>query len=702
MVQLVNFHLTRAPRLLLCAVVLILISFPGCLSIDEPAPPTSKNIDEMEVPAGFLFQTVDEKEVRITILDNEDHPLKGVPVYLYTDSVTASTGAILSGQTDANGKWEGRFAAESWRESVIVHTPYIGLTFDRFISLEAGSEIIEVTLGGSDPILYDEPENRVGDIAAGLGSSPIRRVGQSDNFSKRYVYLGSYDKEGVPDYLEPQRDAITQDLLDLINNTVPEGSQVPKDNPQYIADGVSSDTRLKDSCAVWVTFVHEGAGYRNALGYYVYDLANPPTSTDDIDSLYILFPNTSYAGSGGGLHSGDKIHLGNFSPGTGIGWFLVNNGWNSGTQTVDDVWDTKWSNPAFNTFTGKSTRQHVAMLIDPEREILLLGMEDIARPGGDKDFNDAVFYVTSNPFEAIDEEDIPLTKPPEGNDKDDDGVIDHNDAYPDDEDKAFDSYSPGLNTFGSLAFEDLWPKKGDYDMNDVVVEYNVHTITNIANEVTQLRIRLVPKAFGGSLKNGMGIELNCAPTDIASVSGSALNRGLLTISGNGTEAGQAKAVIIAFEDGHKYIGASAGVLVNTEVGQTVYTADTLKLVIDFATPIPQAQLGYAPFNPFIYINQVRGRELHLKNNFPTSLADRTFFGTEADASNPTANAYYQTDTGLPWAIHLPVAFDYPVERTPVPRAHVKFINWVESAGSTFADWYLNTSGYRTPAEIYKP
>lgn len=699
MVQLVNFHLALTPRLLSCAVVLLLISFSGCLSIDEPAPPAEKSIDEMEIPAGFLFQTVDEKEVRITILDNEDQALKGVPVSLFADSVTASQGPVLSGQTDANGQWSGRFVVESWRESMIVHTPFIGLPFERLISLEQGSGTIDMTLGGSNPILYEEPENRAGKIA--WGSSPIRRVRQSDNFSNRYVYLGSYNRNGVPDYLESQRDPITQDLLDLINNTVPEGSQVPRDNPQYIADGIPSDTRLTDSCSVWVTFVHEGAGYRNALGYYVYDLNNPPASTDDIDSLYILFPNTSFAGSGGGLYSGDKVSLGNFSPGTGIGWFLVNNGWNSGSQTVNDVWDTKWSNPAFNTFTGESTRQHVALLLDPDREILLLGMEDIARPGGDKDFNDAVFYVTSNPFEAIDEEDIPFTKPPVGNDQDDDGVIDNNDAYPDDEDKAFDSYSPGPNTFGSLAFEDLWPKKGDYDMNDVVVDYNVHTITNIANEVTQLRIRLVGKAFGGSLKNGMGIELNCAPTDIASVSGSALNRGLLNISANGTEAGQAKAVIIAFEDGHKYVGASAGVLVNTEVGKPAYTADTLQLIIDFATPISQAQLGYAPFNPFIYINQVRGRELHLKNKLPTSLADATFFGTEADASDPTANTYYQTDTGLPWAIHLPVAFDYPVERTPVPRAHVRFINWVESAGSTFSDWYLNSSGYRTPAEIYK-
>jgi LruC domain-containing protein len=676
----------------------LLCSLAACLSIGgEEIPVAEKNIDNMLIPPGFDFQAVVEKEVAITILDNEDQPLQGVPVFLYADSASYARGLLISGQTDAEGRWSGSLQMESWRDGVIIHTPYIGLPFDRKVAFALGADGIDVTLGGRNPTVFEEPENRI----ATDDDPSVRRVGQTDDFASRYVYLGTYNANGVPAYLEPQRDPITQDLLDLINNTLPEGSQVPIDNPQYIADGISADTRLLDSCAVWVTFVHEGAGYKNALGYYVYDLANPPASTDDIDSLYMLFPNASFAGSGGGMYSGDKVYLGNFPPGTGIGWFLVNDGWNATSKTVKNVPDTKWSNPAFNTFTSAANRQHVALLADPEREILLLGMEDIARPGGDKDFNDAVFYVTSNPFEAIDTEDVPQTKPPTGNDQDDDGVIDNNDAYPNDPDKAFDSYTPALNTFGSMAFEDLWPHKGDYDMNDVVVDYNVHFITNVANEVSRLNIRLLVKALGGSLKNGLGIELNCDPAAVASVAGSQLNRGLVTIASNGTEAGQNKAVIIAFEDGHKYVGANSGVFVNTEIGSTYYEADTILLVIDFVNPVPRAQLGYAPFNPFIYINQIRGRELHLKDHPPTTLADLSYFGTEADASDPAAGQYYQTASGLPWAIQLPVVFDYPIERAPVPRAHIRFIDWVESAGNSFSNWYLKGSSNRSEPNIYK-
>jgi LruC domain-containing protein len=675
-------------------VVTYLFSLSACLSLQkEEIPLAEKTIENLVVPAGFDFQVMKEKEVEITILDNEDEPLGGVPVAIFSDSASYAQDLLMVGQTDANGRWTGRFQMESWREAVVIHTPYLGLPLNRIVAFPAAESSIQLTLGGQQPTIFDEPKNEI--------PPSIRRVGQSDDFSSRYVYLGSYDANGVPAYLEPQRDPITQDLLDLINNTLPEGSQVPIDNPQYIPEGIAADTRLLDSASVWVTFVHEGAGYRNALGYYVYDLTNPPSATDDIDSLFILFPNASFAGSGGGMYSGDKVYLGDFSPGTGIGWFLVNNGWNSGGQVVNNVADTKWSNPAFNTFTTAANRQHVALLLDNDRQILLLGMEDIARPGGDKDFNDAVFYVTTNPFEAIDTKDVPLTKPATGNDQDEDGVIDNNDAYPNDPSKAFDSYSPGLNTFGSLAFEDLWPHTGDYDMNDVVVDYQVHFMTNVANEVAEMEIRLVVKALGGSLKNGMGIELNCDPTAITSVSGAQFNRNLLTISPNGTEAGQSKAVLIAFEDGHKYVGANSGVFVNTELGATYYEADTILLVVDFADPIPRAQLGYAPFNPFIYINQERGRELHLKNNPPTSLADLSYFGTEADASDPGANQYYQTERGMPWAIQLPTSFEYPIEQTALPKAHLRFVDWVESAGLDFPTWYLNASGNRVPALIFQ-
>ena len=51
----------------------------------------------------------------------------------------------------------------------------------------------------------------------------------------------------------------------------------------------------------------EGAGYRNSVGYYTYDTGSPPTTVDDIDTAYSVFPNFSNYASGGGKKSSHKL-----------------------------------------------------------------------------------------------------------------------------------------------------------------------------------------------------------------------------------------------------------------------------------------------------------------------------------------------------------------------------------------------------------
>ena len=57
----------------------------------------------------------------------------------------------------------------------------------------------------------------------------------------------------------------------------------------------------------------------------------------------------------------------------------------------------------------------------------------------------------------------------EEEDTDNDGIIDFYDEYPDDPDKAYDTYTPSIYGWGTYAFEDLWPNQGDYDFNDLVI-----------------------------------------------------------------------------------------------------------------------------------------------------------------------------------------------------------------------------------------
>lgn len=221
------------------------------------------------------------------------------------------------------------------------------------------------------------------------------------SIGQNFNYLGTYSSNGTPNYLESPGDVVSVSTLELIDSSIPETFRVPVYNPHYISSGYDTDLLLNAESEVFVTFISEGAGFRNVLGYYTYDAANPPSIPPADEDIVIIFPNASALGSGGGLRTGDKVSLGTFPAGTGIGWVLLSNGWN-GSQVGYGYWRL-FSNPAFNPESDPLLRQHNVLISDAENEIVILGFEDINREASwcDHDFNDAVFYVTASDFANI-------------------------------------------------------------------------------------------------------------------------------------------------------------------------------------------------------------------------------------------------------------------------------------------------------------
>ena len=217
--------------------------------------------------------------------------------------------------------------------------------------------------------------------------------------AQNYQFLGTYDSQGVPDYLVG-RDEVSAETMQMITDAVPEGYPVPDYNPHYITAGYDTDIILEKDAAVWVTFVKEGAGYKNILGFYTYNLNEPKIRKPLPEDITIIFPNVSAAGSGGGLYTGDKVKIGDFKAGTGIGWVLLANGWKGYVSAGQ--WQL-FSNPDYNPEADPELRHHNILLSDPENERVILGFEDIRRDYAscDQDFNDALFYVTANPYDAI-------------------------------------------------------------------------------------------------------------------------------------------------------------------------------------------------------------------------------------------------------------------------------------------------------------
>ncbi|WP_299835333.1 DUF4114 domain-containing protein [uncultured Tenacibaculum sp.] len=223
------------------------------------------------------------------------------------------------------------------------------------------------------------------------------------SIAQNYNYLGTYTSNGTPNYLVNPGDEVSVESLEKISNALPESYPVPDYNPQYITAGYDTNVELTQAADVFVTFVAEGAGYRNVLGFYTYDLDNPPTSAPSEEDITIIFPNASALGSGGGLQVGDKVKIGSFPANTGIGWVLLANAWSSSQQKVGYGHWTVFSDPDFNPESNPELRHHNVLLSDIENERIILGFEDIRRDYAscDNDFNDAVFYITATPFAAM-------------------------------------------------------------------------------------------------------------------------------------------------------------------------------------------------------------------------------------------------------------------------------------------------------------
>ncbi len=288
-------------------------------------------------------------------------------------------------------------------------------------------------------------------------------------------------------------------------------------------------------------------------------------------------------------------------------------------------------------------------------------------------------------------------------DQDGDGVADNQDDYPSDPARAFANFSPAAG-YGSLAFEDLWPGRGDYDFNDLVTDYQFTLVTNSANKVTEVTGTFVVRAIGAGFSNGFGFQLPgtiLLSSDIQ-VDGTILNENYIQLNANGTEAGQEKITVILFDNINAIMPPASGFGVNVIPGEPYTEPDTLQISLIF-TPgkYSISDLQIDQFNPFLIVNKERGKEVHLPDYPPTSLVDATYFGTAQDNSDPENGRTYKTSENLPWALKIASSYAYTIESSQITSAHLRFGDWAESSGSLYPDWYLDLSGYRDNSHIYQ-
>jgi hypothetical protein len=149
----------------------------------------------------------------------------------------------------------------------------------------------------------------------------------------RLVTAGKTDIVTLIDLLASagQTSVIPSTLYTQINATLPERKDI-RTNAIFPSTDAQSNIIMKtgQTSKVWATFITEGAGFRNSIGYFIYDPLNPPTKPSEVSaSEIIFFPDASQDSplprAAGG--SGPTVYLGEIPAGKAMGFFVVANGW---------------------------------------------------------------------------------------------------------------------------------------------------------------------------------------------------------------------------------------------------------------------------------------------------------------------------------------------------------------------------------------
>jgi hypothetical protein len=153
-------------------------------------------------------------------------------------------------------------------------------------------------------------------------------------------------------------------------------------------DSAQRKVVLLNDTEVYVTYLAEGAGYRNSVAWYSYNKNQPPTSASQLE-LHVLFPDVS----SDILQPGNRLKLqeGKFPAGTVIGFVLIINGW----QGKVDFDKTKlYTDYEFNP----NKRQQHILFQEKTCGALVLAFEDntTVTENDDADYNDIIFTVEDN------------------------------------------------------------------------------------------------------------------------------------------------------------------------------------------------------------------------------------------------------------------------------------------------------------------
>jgi LruC domain-containing protein len=532
--------------------------------------------------------------------------------------------------------------------------------------------------------------------------------------------LSQSDLDSKYDIKNPARyEPLPAEVMTNINNAFPSEKAVPA-NSTWFTDGIVEITGAPTELYM-APYASSGAN-KNLISYVVYE------GTKDITTLtqaeiyalevinilpFAVLNNDQYTTNGQGVTPGKAVQLlyhdkktnqwvTKFPTGAKIVFLLifqestVNSSkfaykFDQTTKIIWSVaaWNLKMPQPnADRTFTrnGKKTL-YFSTRDNSGNDYHFIAMEDHVGTHryADDDTNDIIFRIIPGEEESL--------------------TVEEEEFIPGGITRTTETYN------GILGFEDNWPHKGDYDLNDVMLEYATEISYVLETEISaEPYVEKVTDTMtflhnGATFNNGFAYKV--------SLPASAIQK--LTIS-KGDEAAtdytvttDGEGFIIQVLDDIQAILPPMKVAENTvsytvtmelkegAVSQEMLNESDWK-VTDNGGTTKAYNLRKAPYNPYIMPTNpgfpLSNIEVHLPYYPPTENIDTRLFKQGSDVSQPELNWFYASPKVefYPFAMHLSGItrdeFDIPEESIQIGDQYPDYLKWVNSDGTEYNDWYM--------------
>ena len=700
-------------KLLSIAVIGLILS--SCVKgIDGMEPEPTPNPDPnttTKVPNSFDFSTVQKVKLNVDYSAFKTYGPVFFGVYIENPFVTVGDGPtevwndnvcpVYEDYTGTNGKFNSTIELPTYAQHLYIAT---GNFFTGMFLMEGDVQNGAISVKAENTI---SAASRASTRAAGPGEftndlsklNLTTLVDNSGNLTNEKLYddwknwLGSWNSAtGYPDYMldktkaKPElviSDSELDGLYAAVGAAFISGSAMNEEYCTY------PDLLLEKESEVTFTILGSSTCWNSSLGYYWYTDDNKPTKPSDLH-VVMLFPNTQDGQWGNatrwnlrdyrgniGVKRGDVVQLKYypniangektgettiFPKGTRIGFVLKTQAWamqgNDYSLDIGSFSGRKNYNVWCSTTNGLSYGKKLAG--DGGKYPNLEGQSRGAKYSY-KTANGDTYTIISfeDAMDDLDFDDLIFALKPVG-------VFA---PVPEIENRK-------SSTNGVYAFEDLWPKKGDYDLNDAVVNVKHEKEFNGDGNIIKETFYLTTYQNYVTLTSGLALTLETKKTPSEIKMRRILNGSTVEEDASFDNDGKVYYLTSDFK----------GELGTTYILELVYN-----------TPLSSSS-DLATVKPFIYRSEgEKNWEVHIPMEAPTAKMNTNYFGKEDDCSDPVKGLYFVREGNYPFAFYLAGANISVFEETILKRENESkridelfpgFLEWSTSKGTTNQNWYL--------------